>query len=222
MSDWLTVVLEEYKSLRAEAVAARDAQLAVLRFGVAIVGVVAAIGVSLRDRESVLAGAMLCVIVPGIVLFVVELWMGEIERTIRTGNFIAAIELQVSQHFQGRSVAPPMAWEGWLRRRDGDQPSAQQRASFVRTVVILCLFLSVSIGSCTAGEFFMGSGNVIELWLFPFVTAVVLGSLITRVVFVYRRLRAESNKPLDPQEFWVFQADGFGDPGPLQDRPVLT
>lgn len=208
-SDWLTAVLEEYRSLRTEAIAAREAQLAVLRFGAANLAVLVAAALSLRNKETVFAAAILSLIVPGVVFFVIEIWLGEIERTIRAGNFVAAIERRLAEHF--RNTDPPMAWEIWLRKGPKGQPSAPQRAAVVRASIIFLSFIILSFGSAAAGASTLNDHDT-ELWLFSFGTALIVMLLIARSVLVIRRLRDETSNPPGPEAIWTL-ADSPARPG---------
>jgi len=205
VSDWLGMVLEEYKSLRTEAMAARDAQLAVLRFGVAIVGVLVALGIALRDEEGALAGAFLCLIVPSVIFFVLELWVGEIERAIRAGSFVAAIEERLALHFQDQAESAPMGWEIWLRQSVEGKRSEHTAASVGRTLVIFALFVVFMGGSAAAGAFALNDHGMDTLfWLFLMGAVEILIVMAVRARFVYRRLR-KLDAPPSLDNVWGFQ-----------------
>ncbi|NLT06700.1 MAG: hypothetical protein GXY03_10380 [Solirubrobacterales bacterium] len=218
MSDWLATVLEEYRSLREEAVSARDAQLAVLRFGVAIVGVLVALGVALReDQNSLLTGIILCLVVPATIFFVVELWIGEIERAARAGNVVASIEKRLGVHFRKAGADPPMGWETWLRDRDGKRSSEQQRTTFARTGVIFVLFVVFMAASVAAGLYFLDEGGHAG-WIDSFLVVVVViaGGLVARTSLVVNRL-SNTDAP-DPSDVW---APATPPAGPLGATPAV-
>jgi hypothetical protein len=157
-SDWYTAVLEEYKSLRAEAVTARDAQLSVLRIGVALIAGLIALGATLRNEEF-LGGLLLSVIVPILVILTLELWIGEIQRSVRAGAFVAAIEHRLALLFAEKDLDPPLAWETWLRNKSDASgiavTSQQQKDSLVRSLVISGFLFLVAGGSCGLGLHFL-------------------------------------------------------------------
>lgn len=190
--EWLRAVLGEYKSLRDEAVAARDAQLAVLRFGVAIIGALVALGLAGREQEPELSGVMLCVLVPAVIFFVVELWVGEIQRSNRAGSFVATIERELARYFKDSrngSYRPPMGWENWLRR---DGSGEYKRANNVRALVVSALFLFFM-----GGSYLVGLGVLREKHLDSYVAActvaavVILASLLVRATYVIGQIRSE-------------------------------
>lgn len=210
LSDWFIAVMEEYKSLRAEATAARDAQLVVLRFGVTLVGILVALGAALRnDDNQLFAGIVLNAVVPIVVLFVVEIWFGEIARTVRIGNFVASIEKQLERQFRYIADRPPIGWETWLRKQTGtNRRSEQQRTSISRTIAIMGLFIVVIAGSAAAGFIFVGekppAGHQAPAagwrWALLASTIVILLVMIGRAVWVAHGLR--DDQPLGRYAVW--------------------
>jgi hypothetical protein len=208
--DWYRAVLEEYKSLRSEAVTARDAQLSVLRLGVAVIAALIGLGVSLR-AESFVGGVLLALVLPVMTALTFELWIGEIRRTVRAGAVVAAIEMRLGEHFKGGSFGPPMGWESWLRRRSkGDSwpftvaKSQQEHDSVVLALVISGFLFVVSLGSCGLGIHFLWHEKYVPA---TYVTAAVLGVghilLAVRAYYAVHGIRLRDVPP-EPASVWRF------------------
>jgi hypothetical protein len=200
---WLGAVLEEYKSLRAEAVTARDAQLSVLRLALPLLVALIGIGVSQKKEDELLAGVLLT-IVPVIVGLTFELWLGQVQRTIRLGSVVAAIERRLAElpsddGAGGADLGRPMGWELWLRRSDGSGSpfglSPQQRESTVSAAVTFTFFVILAGGSLALGVVFLfdhdNTVGFISLGMVP----LVIGYLFVRVRFAVLGLRDRESVP---------------------------
>jgi len=111
-ADWFTASLEEYKTLREESQAALDRQLSIVRFGVLVVGTL--IGLGLKTRHDAFIGALvLTVFVPMSVYLVLSMYLAEVERSVRAGAVVAAIECKLG--LSSSHERPPIGWERWLR-----------------------------------------------------------------------------------------------------------
>lgn len=208
-SQWYTAALEEYKSLRAEAVTARDAQLSILRFSLPLLVALIGIGVSQKKEDELLASVLL-VIVPVIVGLIFELWLGQVQRTVRAGSVVAAIERRFARllggcAIEGEPLGWPMGWELWLRRSD-DRPSrlgvsSQQRESTVSALVTFIFLLILAVGSLILGIIFLFGHNeaagFVSLTMFP----VVIVYLLVRVQPAVRELRARETVPA-AEDIW--------------------
>ena len=211
-------IVEEYKSLRQEALSAREAQLSVLRFGVAILGVVAGVAVTERE-DDVLSGILLGAVAPFIVLFTLEVWVAEVERSVRAGAFIASIERRVAKYFPDDSA--PMGWENWLRRRrDWSQKSVvvvattseQNRASIGRGVWIILFLVTVYV-ICWIG----GSRSLDEHASYDIIFWGGLGGLVLMVVRVLFVLRGMVKRDQPPPIEQAWPVGGWPEPPPRTD-----
>lgn len=110
----LNVMLREYDSLRQESLETLNHRNQILSFGLATVGALA-VGTFLvpSPRPAAVVIAMLNVGLPFICLMVVLMWVGEIERWQRVGNYLARLEAEINSHFE----RPALRWEAWLRLR---------------------------------------------------------------------------------------------------------
>lgn len=215
--DWYKAVLEEYKSLRSEAVTARDAQLLVLRLGIALIAALIALGVGLRT-ENFIGGVLLGIVVPVMTGLTFELWIGEIRRSVRAGAVVAAIEKRLGEHFRGSAFGPPMGWEMWLRRRPpkGDgwpskfAKSQQEHDSVVLALVISGFLLIVSVGSCALGIHFLWHEKYRSL---TYVAGSVMAAghilLMVRAYYAVHGIRLRDAPP-NPANVWRFEVP---DPG---------
>jgi hypothetical protein len=207
-SDWYIAVLEEYKSLRSEAVTARDAQLSVLRLGVALVAALIGLGVTLRS-ENFLGGILLSIVVPVFVILTFELWIGEIQRSVRAGAVVAAIEERLANIFRHEGLAPPMGWELWLRSRphnpswpDSPRASQQQRDSVIRALVISGFLFFIALGSCILGIHFLWHDKYrAATYITGSVVGIGLVLLVVRAFFAMRGIRHRDAVP-SSDELW--------------------
>jgi hypothetical protein len=217
--DWFSAVVEEYRSLRAEAVTARDAQLSILRLALPLLAALVGVGVSLNssdEQDALLAGVLLSIVVPVIVALIFELWLGQVQRSIRAGNVVAAIEQRLSDHFAGKSedLPPPMGWEQWLRRRDNPPwrrgLSQQQLESTVSALVIFGFLFIATVGSFFLGLSFLEDRRDQTAIHVAIATALgTVGYLIVRTRVAITGLeRRETVPPVD--EIWP--RGGLSDP----------
>ncbi len=139
MDDWTTLLLEEYKTLRQEALAAVDRQQRVLASGVGVEGVVLGLGANASPGSTV-AAVLLLVLGPLLALLVTVLWLGEIERMVRAGAFVSAIERRVARAFPDDA---PLRWETWLR----SEAPGGRRILWVYRAVFLILWTVAATGA---------------------------------------------------------------------------
>lgn len=161
-SEWYAAALEEYKTLREESLSAVDRQQSIVRFGVALVGTL--IGLGIRAQYDTYVGSLvLTIFVPIVVYLILALWLGEVERSVRAGAVVAALECKL-----GLELAEPrvvLGWERWLRglgpplRADQSAtqqvknlPQGKQLFARIRVVVTFFLFLTPGVISAWIGD----------------------------------------------------------------------
>jgi hypothetical protein len=132
---WLTVALEEYKALRAETLAAIDRQQRVAGSGFAIAGVLLGIGAGAKPG-SLLQAVLLAGLMPVMTAFVVVVWLGEVERQVRAGSYLAELEARVGARFD----EPPLRWESELRRT---RPAGPHILNVYRSLVAILLVIGL-------------------------------------------------------------------------------
>lgn len=224
---WASAVLEEYKSLREESLAALDRQLGVVRFGMALVATLIALGIR-TQRDKYVGGLTLTVFEPLVVCMVLAMWLGEVERSVRAGAFVAAIEAKLEMH-TGAAI-PALGWERWLRGlgslaesnigedheapEEGAKRPTRRRQEFalLRVVGTFFLFLFPTMIAMYIGNKTLSDCSVSELpegeHCYPVLADIALyGDLIGLVVLsvlftvAYRRIR-DLRKPPPVEEAW--------------------
>jgi hypothetical protein len=204
---WYTAVLEEYKSLRTEAVTARGAQLSVLRLAVPLLAALIGLGVTLR-KDTVVGGLLLGVAVPVIVALTFEMWIGEIQRSVRAGSVVAAIERRLGELFKDVEFGRPMGWEQWLRELAEPvfgkrQPRSQQQRESVFSAMVISVFLFlVAIVSFGLGLHFLWHNDEEPVM---YVTAGVIGvGLALLFVRAFFAVKGIENRNVVPKagELW--------------------
>jgi hypothetical protein len=114
---WLVAVLEEYNSLRQEALEAIGVQHAILRFGIAGLVVLVGFGTRYTGTDLQLSLAILNLLTPAGAFATLILWQGEVERMVRASTFVAHLSQKVNSRMASRQ--PALEWELFLRRPKG-------------------------------------------------------------------------------------------------------
>ncbi|XCN74807.1 MAG: hypothetical protein Q3M24_08715 [Candidatus Electrothrix aestuarii] len=168
--------MEEYKSLRQESLTSITTQQSVLRYGLAITGVLIASAIKCWN-DIVLCGALTLVFIPIVCYLVLIIWMGEVGRMMRAGQHILMLEKKVNLTFKEQKY-PALSWENYLRKhKNGATP--QLNWSYL---AILGLFLFFAVASIVLGNFLVWASintqfkttlNLIEVFVF-ILTFVIL------------------------------------------------
>lgn len=111
---WLTVVLEEYKAVRAEILASMQQQQQVIAFGVTVLAAVGALTAASVDKHPLL-GLVLGLFGPVVSFVVMLMWIAEVERMTRAGTWVALMESRLRLAFQQENLPSPLGWESSLR-----------------------------------------------------------------------------------------------------------
>lgn len=172
--DWVAVALEEYKSLRQETLAAVERQHSILRFGFAGVGALIGFGTQILD-DKLLAALLFLLLTPTAIVFIVVLWLGEIERMERAGAYIAGLERIVSRCFPNSDVGP-LRWETWLRE-EGQRASPRLSGSHLAYFALFGLLGGTSLA---IGFSVLVSERVSVIYFLPFAVcdALLLWGLV--------------------------------------------
>jgi len=150
--DWLTVVMEEYKSLREESLTSMQTQQSALSLGTATLGAVLIAGFNLWDKH-LLPEVILLVIAPFISYLVLIIWLGEVARMMRAGMFLAKIEEKVNKEFSNELEA--LSWENWLRKTQKDRKTPQLIWNYESVIL---MFLAMSLFSIIIGTYKASKG----------------------------------------------------------------
>lgn len=136
-SDFLTVKLEEYKTLRSEVLLSLQQGQSVLSFGVAAIGVL--LGFALGPVKGPAGIVLAAVGVPVIATLIVVVWLGELARTRRLGAFIKhRIETPAQTWLGERDSRHALEWETWM-----DQKANRAFGTHDRVVPALLLGLAL-------------------------------------------------------------------------------
>jgi hypothetical protein len=137
--DPVSVALEEYRSLRAESLAAIDRQQRVVASGTATAGLILGLGAS-APAGSTQAWVLLVLLEPLLAWLVTVVWHGEVERMVRAGSYVAMIEQRLNRELESSALG----WETWLRR---EAPGGRRIVWFYRAVfgVLWIVALSAAI-----------------------------------------------------------------------------
>jgi hypothetical protein len=111
--DWLSVVMEEYKSVRQEYLAANQAQLSILSFGMTAIVFIFGTGITLW-KEFNLSELFLCLFCPTVILYLNFIHIQIATRTFHTRQLLKEIENKINKIFSNQPDA--LFWEFYLRR----------------------------------------------------------------------------------------------------------
>jgi hypothetical protein len=109
---WLSIALEEYKSLRTESLTAMGNQQTTLRFGTTVLGVT--LGLAVKAEADIHARFwVFSLLVPILALVFFALYSTEFGRMVRVGRYIDAVETKINAMFPP-NMKSPLGWEKWL------------------------------------------------------------------------------------------------------------
>ena len=136
-------LMREYETLREEALGSMSNRAQIVSFGLATVGVLSA-GVFASEVAAQEVGLILLVFnaaVPTISVVVTYMWFGEVERMVRAGRFIAALEGRINAQ-----IDPSEPTLRWQSERTGEAGRMDYPY-----VVVLALFLGMAATSPLVG-----------------------------------------------------------------------
>ena len=177
LMDWMFIVMEEYKTVRAESLTAIQMQQSVLSFGVAVLGIVLATGINVWGK-IILSEFIFLFLAPTISYLLIVVWMGEVERMVRAGAFLVRIEEKVNTVFDHTQKA--LEWESWLHTKEnGKTPQI-----IWNYLAILSIFLSISSASIV-----MGIYKVYPIWCLNYVIILIIVEILILfiIIFWFRR-----------------------------------
>jgi len=194
------ISLEEYKSLRQEALTSMGTQQSILSFGTAALGILLA-GAFNVFGDALAAALIFLLFVPLLSHLVLVLWMTEVVRMLRAGFFLANIENEISALIGRDGI---LTWERWAHAR----PSAEERdKGDIRVVlrdvdrlnfqVVTGLLFSIALAGVAIGnyELMQLEGEhkvlVVSLNLLVLGASIVLGYTAYQVHESGKRLRSE-------------------------------
>jgi len=158
---WLSLVMEEYKSVRQESLDAGNNAQYILRFGIATIGVVISAGLNLWEKSPI-PDFVFLVFNPILCYLILTMWIGEFARRIRAGHFIIQeIEKKVNSKFP--NLPPAITFETWLRTPD---ERGRPRLFKWNRYATIALFLVTAICSVVVGNYkIFGRVSPFDVWI---------------------------------------------------------
>jgi hypothetical protein len=106
--EWVTVALEEYKTLRAESLAAIEQMQRTMQIALVAIGVVTGFGVDAADGgPGVQAGLVMTT--PAFAALMLVMWLDELRRSVSAGAHVAKVEHRIARLYENQE--PPLTWE---------------------------------------------------------------------------------------------------------------
>ena len=170
------VLLEEYKTIRAEVTGSITAQISILAFGAATIGF--SFAAASQTSNDQFRDMFLLVLVPLLCYLIVIVWFAEVMRMARAGAFLMRLEKRLDEQFGYGALT----WESTIfqaRCRSGLSAFFQDPDKF-RIFAIWLLFFTIAGTSIVIGwgsvslygwqHFFAGTGLVVAfavvLWIY--------------------------------------------------------
>jgi hypothetical protein len=142
-----SLLLEEYKTIRAEVTASIQAQISILAFGAATLGF--SFAAASQTSNTGFRGMFLLVLVPLISYLILIVWFSEVMRMMRAGAFLMRLEKRFDEEFQRGALT----WESTIFQV---RCKSRQRTFFedpdtLRTFAITALFFGIALTSIAIG-----------------------------------------------------------------------
>jgi hypothetical protein len=141
VADWLDVALEEYKALRAEVLTTFQTQHTTLTWGTAALGVLIGLGFNAWD-EAFVAEFTFLGAVPAIAYLILIIWMGELTRMMRVGEYLKELEARINASL--RPDGDALGWETFLRKERETPGKTGHRRWNYRAIILVYQLLAVA------------------------------------------------------------------------------
>jgi len=214
VGQYLSMLAEEYKSLRDESKQASINMFAALRWGAAVLGVVIVAGFAQWNKQHDVVLLIFYVVVPILSGMSMFLWLGEAARFKRVGDYICLIEQKAgmildefkSQYgIKGKwgklqveieknlsiqhsvlDMSDPLSWEQWLRDMKG-KSITEGHLSLIYLIRLAFFPLTMFFSLFTATYYVLTHPKFIPPLLFPlerFIPETKTGVLILIVAWL--------------------------------------
>jgi hypothetical protein len=165
-TSWLSVAIEEYKSIRTESLDSMKTQNTILSYGVTIIAAILTVGIGMIDKDNMLLldAAIFLLFIPVIVFCVVMIWAGEVARMYRAGCFLVKRENSINKYISELNFPDnldqrvlfrdqrPLFWENWLLQETCDNAPPHKRL-YIQHYSVLSVFLFLVVLSIMIGNF---------------------------------------------------------------------
>lgn len=118
----IKILLEEYKTLRQESLGSIRLRIQILSFGLAAIVLLFGVPFSSKSGPNIiLINIIYTIVIPLVCTIVVDLWLGELLRMERAGNFMYVQEIRINKVINEIKLQNVdtnkhiLSWEGWLR-----------------------------------------------------------------------------------------------------------
>lgn len=139
--DWLSVVTEEYKSVRQEYLVAIQAPQSILNFGIAALAFILGAGINLWEKLFV-SEVIFLLIAPIITLYFGFIQLQIATRILHTRQFLKEFEEKLNSQFNNEKP-PALCWENYLRH---NKPGYNEMPTTQVYILLSIHFLSVITG----------------------------------------------------------------------------
>lgn len=179
-------MVEEYRTVRQEALQSLSSQQTVLQFGLGTVGVLTGLALQLRE-DVTLAAVIFMGAVPLFAAFAVVMWAGEVERMVRAGAHLRAVEARVNECFSDL----PLRWETELGAGGDRTVRVLNRYRAVIAVLVLIAGISAALGILSLAR----QRLFVSLALAALADAVIFAAIILWYLSSERRLLQMGSSP---------------------------
>lgn len=181
--------LEQYRALRSEVLRTMEDGNQILAFGLAAVGIV--LGVAVSVRSTFLGFLVFVAFLPILAALVMSVWFAAQERMARASHFLSGIEARIKEAIGSNAVS----WELWLR---GVQSEKETEHFWWTELSAISLFGLIIVGSIV-GSFATGGTEVGVATRLVVVggSSVVCGSMLLHIGQRFSNWKRWLSSPFD-------------------------
>ncbi len=143
------MMMHEYEAIRNEVVTSLGAQVAVLSFGAATLGLMVAAAAEIWSDAGIVASLLLIWGVPAVCFLTLSMHAFEMVRIMRASLFIHDIERCVNEAYRqdggNNSNAGILLWEQWMSQR-GQYDMATRSRTILTTTFTFLAFSFIAVG----------------------------------------------------------------------------
>ncbi|RZU30544.1 hypothetical protein BKA19_0162 [Blastococcus saxobsidens] len=182
-----SLLVEEYKAIRAKSAEARNNQQTIMQWSLAVAGIVVAgviTGARDNSEEYRLAVAfVMCTAVPLILLCALAVWLSEVSRMLRAAQYLRARENAFADSLGGWPKSEgdyfanlPLVWESLL-----ESSAAWKGKADLGYIAVIGMYTSLILGANAVGEWVLWNLDRRS----PFFFWVSLGGTASTVVALF-------------------------------------